>query len=88
MKGSAGRSAAPGIKILEIQQKYTRNDIDEKYVKDRLEIHWKSVRKYKKEGQAWTSPSTAYQLHPNLNRNRHSGLFNGKFLHATLNNKT
>ena len=76
MKGSAGRSAAPVIKILEIQQKYTRNDIYEKYVKDRLEIHWKYVRKYKKEGQAWTSPSTAYQLHPNLNRKRDSGLFN------------
>ena len=76
LKGFAGRSAAPGIKILEIQQKYTRNDIDEKYVKDRLEIHWKYVRKYKKEGQAWTSPSTAYQLHPNLNRKRDSGLFN------------
>ena len=73
MKGSAGRSAAPVIKI---QQKYTRNDIYEKYVKDRLKIQWKYVRKYKKEGQAWTSPSTAYQLHPNLNRKRDSGLFN------------
>ena len=76
MKGSAGRSAASVIKILEIQQKYTRNDIYEKSVKDRLEIQWKYVRKYKKEGQAWTSPSTAYQLHPNLNRKRDSGLFN------------
>ena len=76
MKGSAARSAAPVIKILEIQQKYTRNDIYEKSVKDRLEIQWKYVRKYKKEGQAWTCPSTAYQLHPNLNRKRDSGLFN------------
>ena len=41
MKGFAGRSAAPGIKILEIQQKCTRNDINENYVKDR-----KYVRKY------------------------------------------
>ena len=40
MKGSAGRSAAPVIKI---QQKYTRNDIYEKYVKDRLEIRVDSI---------------------------------------------
>ena len=51
MKGSAGRSAAPGIKILEIQQKCTRNDIYENYVKDR-EYERKYVGKYKKEGQA------------------------------------
>ena len=44
MKGFAGRSAAPGIKILEIQQKCTRNDINENYVKDR-----KYVRKYIKK---------------------------------------
>ena len=44
LKGSAGRSAAPVIKILEIQQKYTRNDIYEKYVKDRLEIQWKYIK--------------------------------------------
>ena len=44
MKGSAGRSAAPGIKILEIQKKCTRNDIYENYVKDR-----KYERKYIKK---------------------------------------
>ena len=87
MKGSAGRSAAPGIKILEIQQKCTRNDIYENYVKDR-KYERKYIKKIHEGGTSKTSPSTAYQLHPNLNRKRHSGLFKSKFLHATLNNKT
>ena len=51
MKGFAGRSAAPGIKILEIQQKCTRNDIYENYVKDR-KYERKYIKKYTKEGQA------------------------------------